>query len=267
MTLWRKCWHTAAVAATERLGDGWYFVLDYVLRFLRVAVLLAIWRTILAGRESAGEGGMTLEQVLTYTLANAVFADQVAARTHLEIQLWSGAIAGRMLRPMNLAAQVVAQMVGSWLLGLVCFSLPLLLAAPLLGVNPLPAGAGAGVLFVLSLALGVAVAVGLDFCVASLMARYGWNTWDVERMRAASFTLLSGAIVPLALLPWRLGDVLVWLPFGAMAWAPLRIYTGAGSAAEALGLVAAQAGWAVVLAIAAQWLWRVNRQKVVIYGG
>ena len=44
-------------------------------------------------------------------------------------------------------------------------------------------------MFIACLALGVAVAVGLDFCVASLMARYGWNTWDVERMRAASFTL------------------------------------------------------------------------------
>jgi ABC-2 type transport system permease protein len=164
-------------------------------------------------------------------------------------------------------AQIGAEMAGSWLLGLGAFSLPLLLTAPLLGVNPLPASSAAGALFLLSLALGIAVTVALDFIVASMMARYGWNTWDVDRMRSAFSALLSGAVIPLALLPWRLGEVLVWLPFAAMAWAPLRIYTGAEDSAETLRLLGAQAAWGVALSLAARRLWRANRQKVVIYGG
>jgi ABC-2 type transport system permease protein len=264
----RKVWRTAALAAAGPLGDGWYFALDYVLSFLRVAVLLAIWRAVLAGRE--GEGGMSTAAVLTYTLAAAVFGHQLGARTHLEQLLWSGDIAARLLRPMNLVAQVVAPMVGGWLPSLCLFSVPLLLAAPLLGVDPLPAGPAAAALFAVSLVLAIAVGIALDFNVAALMARYGWNTWDVERLRSALGALLSGAVVPLALLPWRLGEVLAWLPFAAMAWAPLRIYTGAGGPAdpaEPLRLVAVQAGWAVALGLSAGRLWRANRQKVVIYGG
>ena len=37
--------------------------------------------------------------------------------------------------------------------------------------------------------------------------------------------LMSGALLPLAYYPWGLGEVFAWLPFAAMAWAPLAIYT------------------------------------------
>ena len=76
--------------------------------------------------------------------------------------------------------------------------------------------------------------------------------------------MLSGAVMPLALLPWGLGDVLAWLPFAAIAWAPLAIYTGIGDPPR---LMALQVGWAFVLWPLAGWLWRANREKVVGYGG
>jgi ABC-type uncharacterized transport system permease subunit len=258
----RKYWTTAALAATSVTGDSLWFLLDYLLRFLRVAVLLAVWRTILGGREPVA--GMTLDAVLTYTLVAAVFADQLAVRTGLEHALWSGAIATRLLQPMGVVGHFVAEMVGGWLLGFALFSAPLLLAAPLLGVNPLPASAPAGLLFVASLALGVAVGVALDFVFAALMVAFGWNVWDVERLRAAASRVLSGSLVPLALLPWGLGEVFAWLPFAATAWAPLAIYTGTGDPSRLLAL---QAAWAAALWPLAQWLWRANRQKVVLYGG
>jgi ABC-type uncharacterized transport system permease subunit len=76
--------------------------------------------------------------------------------------------------------------------------------------------------------------------------------------------VLSGAVVPLALLPWGLGGALEWLPFASVAWAPLAIYTGMGDATR---LIALQAFWALALWPLAGWLWRANREKVVGYGG
>ena len=66
------------------------------------------------------------------------------------------------------------------------------------------------------------------------------------------------------MLPWDLGEVLVWLPFAAMAWAPLSVYTGTG---DPRLLLAAQALWATVLWGLARHLWWRSRQKAVIYGG
>ncbi len=253
---------TAAMVATGAAGDGPLFLLDYLLRFLRVALLLTVWRTILA--TSAPAAGLSLDAVLTYTLVAAVFADPLAARTGLEEALWNGSITTRLLQPMALVGHYAAEMTGGWLLGFTLFSLPLLLAAPLLGVNPLPANVGAGLLFPVSLALGVSVGMAVDFIFCALMVTFGWSVWEVERWRSALSTVLSGALLPLSVLPWGLGDVLAWLPFAAMAWAPLSIYTGTG---DPRPLLALQAFWAVALWTGAQRLWQASRQKVVVYGG
>ncbi|HEX2033527.1 MAG TPA: ABC-2 family transporter protein [Chloroflexota bacterium] len=255
-------WKTASMEATSVTADGPLFLLDYVLRCLRVALLLSIWRIVLAGRGPVG--GMSLEAVLTYTLVAEAFASPLGGRTQLIDDLWSGAIVARLLQPAGLVGQLVARMLGGWVRELSLFSVPLLLAAPLLGVNPLPAGGPAALLFGASLALGVAVGVALDFVMAALMVAWGWNRWDVDRLRAAVGAVLSGALLPLSLLPWGLGDVLTWLPFASQAWVPLSIYTGSG---EVLSLLGRQLLWVAVMWPLARWLWRVNRQKVVIYGG
>lgn len=258
----RKYAKTAAMSATSVIGDSPLFVMDYVLRLLRVLVLLSVWRTLLHGREEVS--GFTLPALLTYTLIAEAFADPLNARTDLDTALWEGSIATRFLRPLGLFAQFVAETVGRWLFGLGVFSLPLLLIAPLLGVNPLPASIVHGLLFVVSLALAISVGLALEFIFAAIIVRMESSVWAVNRMRAAVNTLLSGAIVPLPLLPWGLGAIFGWLPFAAMASAPLQIYTAAG---DSTILLLTQLGWSIILWPIAHWAWGVNRQRLVSYGG
>ena len=71
-------------------------------------------------------------------------------------------------------------------------------------------------------------------------------------------------MIPLALYPWGLGDLFAYLPFAAMAWAPLALYTGTGNPLQLLGI---QVFWAVVLWLLADWVWRANRERLVSYGG
>ena len=103
---------------------------------------------------------------------------------------------------------------------LLLFSLPLLCLAPLLGVNPLLASAGAALLFVCSLTLALLVAAALDFIFASIMVLLEHSVYAMMKIRSAVSALLSGAVIPLALLPWGIGDVLGYLPFAALAEAP-----------------------------------------------
>jgi ABC-2 type transport system permease protein len=253
---------TAAMSATSIIGDSPLFMLDYLLRVLRVLVLLSLWRVVLGEGEQAS--GLTLCALLTYTLIAEAFADPLNTRTNLDTALWEGSIATRFLRPMNLYGQFIAETVGRWVFGFAVFSVPLLLVAPLMGVNPLPASATHGLLFVLSLVLGVSVGLAIEFIFAAIIVRMESSVWAVDRMRAAISTLLSGALVPLPLLPWNLGEVFGWLPFAAMASAPLRIYTGTG---DPRVLLAVQLGWSVLLWPVAVWSWRANRQRLVSYGG
>jgi ABC-2 type transport system permease protein len=252
---------TAAMAAGERV-DSPLFLLDYALRLLRVLILLALWRTLLGDRDTSGT--MSLQAVLTYTVIAEVFAEQLAARTTLVAAFWEGTLVMRFLRPMGLVRQLAAEMAGNWTLHFALFSIPLVLLAPLLGVDPRPASPLAGGLFVLSLGLAVLVGLAMDVLFGALTVALEQPVWLVEYVRTGIATLLSGALLPLTYYPWGLGDAFAWLPFAAMGWAPLAIFTGTG---QPLVLLASQVIWAAVLWPLADWLWRSNREKVVSYGG
>jgi ABC-2 type transport system permease protein len=261
-TLIRKYGKTAAMAAASFTGDSPLFLMDYLLRFLRVAVMLALWRTLLAGKGTVS--GMTLPAVLTYTLIAEVFAEQLVCRTGLEHAFWEGTVVTRFLQPLGFVGLFAAEMFGRWWFGFCAFSLPLLLGAALLGVNPLPASPAAAGLFMVSLALAISVGLALDLIFAALIVRLEVGVWLMERFRAAVGVLLSGALLPLALLPWGLGKALAWLPFASMASAPLRIYTGTG---DAWLLIALQAGWALLLWPVAHGIWQASRERIVSHGG
>jgi ABC-2 type transport system permease protein len=243
-------------------GDSPFFLLAYALRLLRVLVLVALWRTILADRTATGP--LSLNAVLTYTLIAEVFAEQLNVRTTFNDALWEGTLVVRFLRPMGLVRQLSAEMCGRWLLDLLLFSVPLLLLAPVIGVDPRPASPTAGILFVVSLTLAVLVGLAMEVLFGALIVALEQPVWLIEYVRAAIATLLSGSLLPLAYYPWGLGDVFAWLPFAAMAWAPLAIYTGAGNP---LALLATQLLWLLILWPLGNGLWTSHREKLASYGG
>jgi ABC-2 type transport system permease protein len=248
--------------AAGDVGENPLFLMDYALRLLRVVVLVALWRSILTGRDTTNS--MSLTTVLTYTVIAEVFAEQLAVRTTLTGAFWEGTLVLRFLRPMGLVRQFSAEMAGRWALHLTLFSMPLVLLAPALGVDPRPASPGAAGLFVVSLCLAILVGLALEVLFGALIVALEQPVWLVEYVRTAIATLLSGSLLPLAFYPWGLGDVFGWLPFAAMAWAPLAVYTGTG---QPLPLMASQVLWALILWPVADWLWRSNREKLVGYGG
>jgi ABC-2 type transport system permease protein len=262
MRLIRSFWMTAAMEATSLVGEDSLFVIQFLFRFLRVVVLLAIWRTVLEGR--AEVSGMLPGAILTYTLIQEVFSDQLAPRTDIQWALHDGGIATRFVQPLGLVAQFGGQMFGRWWLGLALFSVPLLLAAPLLGVDPRPASVPAGLLFVVSLLLAVVVGVAIEFIFAALMVHFEGSAYVVGRVQVAVSVVLSGALIPLKVLPWGLGDVLQWLPFASIASAPLQIFTGTGDPPL---LIALQMFWAVTLWLCSEWAWRASRERLASYGG
>ncbi len=262
MSAIRKFVSTAKIEANSSAGEDALFLVRFVFRILRVVVLLSVWRTIFGAKPHVLEQPMAA--ILTYTLIAEVFAEQLSPRTGIEWHLFDGGIAMNYLQPMGLALQFTARMVGRWVLGLAFVSLPLLLLAPMLGVNVLPANTSALFLFLISLLLSALVGVALDFVFAALIVFMQGSAYITGLVRVALAALLSGAVLPLSVLPYGLGDIFQWLPFASTASAPLRIYTGDG---EPIVLMAVQMIWAVLLWLLANWLWRVNRERFVSYGG
>jgi ABC-2 type transport system permease protein len=253
---------TARIAAAGPLSDGLWAGSTVVLRFVRVLILLAIWRALIP--PDAVVSGYRLGTVLTYSLVAEVFSAQLDVRTPIGAALWNGAIATRFTWPMPLATQYAAEMAGEWVLPLLLVSGPLLLLAPLLGVDPLPASAAALALLPLSLGLAIGIGLAIDMACTVVVARIDLGPSVLNAVRAVVQAICSGAWVPLALLPFHLGSLFAWLPFASAASAPLRIYTGTG---DPLPLLALQAAWVVTLTVAVRAAWTSSRERVALYGG
>jgi ABC-type uncharacterized transport system permease subunit len=253
---------TARIAALGPVSDGLWAVFPVALRFVRVLILLAIWPTLIPAGTAVS--GYRLGAVLTYSLVAEVFSAQLDVRTPIGVALWSGAIATRFTWPMPLATQYAAEMAGEWALPLAMVSAPLLLLAPVLGVDPRPASAAALPMFLVSLGLAIAIGVAIDIACVMLIVRIDLGPGVLDAARAVVQAICSGGWVPLALLPYHLGAVFQWLPFASAASAPLRIYTGTG---DPLPLIALQGAWLAVLAVAGRAAWNANRERVALYGG
>jgi len=253
---------TVRIAAFGPLSDGPWALSTVALRFVRVLILLAIWRTLIP--QGTVVSGYGLGSILTYSLVAEVFAAQLNVRTPIATALWDGTIATRFMRPMPVATQYAAEMTGEWALPALLVSAPLLLLAPLLGVDPLPASPARLPLFLASLVLAVAIGLAIDMACTVLIVRIDLGPWVLDAARAVVQAICSGAWVPLALLPFHLGALFDWLPFASAASAPLRIYTGTG---DPYRLIALQAAWVVVLVVAVRAAWSASRERVVLYGG
>jgi len=252
---------TTYLAATGAMAESPLFILEFLLRALRVSVLLSLWRVVFQRSLTAPLG---LNTVLTYSLLSEAFSAQLLARTTVAEAFWQGTLTQHCLRPMPLVAQFMAETLGFWSVGLVCFSLPLLGCAPWLGVDPWPVSLQAGLGFSVSLALAVSVGFALDFVFAALTVALEQPVWQMNWVRRSLTLVCSGSLVPLAMYPGGLGAVLEYLPFAALASAPLSIYTGSSAMWKLLGL---QVLWSVILWPIAGWLWRAHREKLVGYGG
>jgi ABC-type uncharacterized transport system permease subunit len=253
---------TTRLAVTAPFAEGIWTLFIVALRFIRVLIMLAIWRTLIPS--GASVSGYGHSAVLAYALVGEVFAPQLNVLTPIQGSLWNGAIAGRFTWPMPVATEFAAEMIGDWAVPFLLVSLPLLLLSPVLGVAVLPASVANLALFCVSLVLAIAVGLAIDMAYAVVTVRLGISVWLLDPLRGVVQALFSGAWVPLALLPFHLGAVFDWLPFASVASAPLRIYVGTGDPPR---LIALQAGWLLVLGVLVREAWRRNRERVALYGG
>lgn len=146
---------------------------------------------------------------------------------------------------------------------------PILLVASLLPppwglrFSPDPATFG---WFLLSLLLALAV------ITAFLLIIYGscFFTTSSQGLRAVMTPisdLLSGGLIPLPFMPDWLGAIIRYSPFGAMANAPLRIYSGSITGAQRLETVLLQIFWLAALVGLGLLLQKKGLRRLCVQGG
>lgn len=250
---------TARMSLKEKTYFGLANVIaQYLLRAAGLGALLMIWRSLFL--QGADMQGLTLNQVYVYTILSAVLAPLLDVRTPASGWLHEGTVLGLYLRPEGLFSQLAAHTVGGWLLPIAVMSLPTAAIALLFGVDLRPAS----LWFFPSLLMTVSLGFAVDFLFACVLIRLRNLEWVVHDLRQSLTALLSGSVIPFAALPWGLGRILALTPLGALAGAPLSIWTGL---ADPAGILAAQLFWNIVLWPLAYLRFAALRERMVSYGG
>jgi ABC-2 type transport system permease protein len=233
-----------------------------VFGFMRAYVYLALF----ASREEVG--GFDVSDTLTYTFATQgmLMVAYIWGWWEVALTIRSGDVVTDLSRPIDYQLYWLAQDLGRATYHAIFRGIPPFVIAALVFDLRLPEHPATWLLFVLSVYLAVCVSFAMRFMV-NLSAFWLMDYRGVGGLMAAAWTFLSGFAVPLTFFPDGLRQVVWLLPFAGLVQIPVQIFLEKGTAGELGAMLALQAGWAVLLFLAARTVLGAATRKVVIQGG
>ncbi|MDM0026577.1 ABC transporter permease [Variovorax saccharolyticus] len=238
---------------------------------IKVMVLAAFY-----GNAAADELPMTLAHAITYTwLAQGLLALLPwASDPEVAQAVRSGSVAYDRLRPVDAYGLWFVRSAG-WIAARVLPRLALMLAfagvaLPLLGWGEwgwqppagIAAAAGFGLSALMALLLSVSMVMLLNVAAAAALNERGINAIAVPLV-----VVLSGNLLPLALLPDGWQTALLLQPLAGLMDIPMRLYMAKFTGWQALGGIALQAFWIAVLIVLGRLAMRRTMRRLEVQGG
>jgi ABC-2 type transport system permease protein len=241
-------------------------IFTVLILFLWIGILFSFWSSAYAGR--AEIAGYTHRDMRTYILLayaiNALVGWRVGSGMMARIR--TGEIVIDMVRPLNYRTTTLASAAGFGVVeGLVSFGIAIGLGLVVFDIRP-PDGALAAALFGISVLIGFVTKVLVIFLISLLTF---WTLQGVGLMWAQQsvIAILSGTLVPLALLPGWIRVVAEVLPLRGIVATPVSIYLGTADGWSLAGLMALQVCWLAALWWVTDKAWLRAFRAVEIQGG
>lgn len=251
------------IGARHHLACRTEVVLQLVSASLVAALNGSLWTAAMASTTTLG--GVPTEAWRTRVLIAWVGIGAVATRVHEDIggRFRDGQIAADLLRPLSLQAGSWARDLGRACAAFAVNALPLLaLCGAAVPLRWPTTGATWG-LWALSLGLAHWTNFGLSFLLGLAALRLR-NVVGLSYLKATLVTVLSGALIPLELLPEPLAMLGLWLPFQAMGRAPASVFLESG---PPWPILASQAAWGLALWGLGAYGWRRAANTLTLEGG
>jgi ABC-2 type transport system permease protein len=216
-------------------------------------ISLLVWRGAMA---RGAEPPVTRDYLTTYLVLVSVVTTLTSSWTakFLAESIRLGQLNAWLVRPCSTHLVAAANNVSEKIAKLATLvPLVVVLAVPFHRDLELPARPGRWLLFLWALAMGATIMFSLDVIVGSLA--FWWDdVTAVDRFRQLTTLLLSGAVIPLSVMPAAWGPFLHGQPFGYAVAFPIQTLL-APRAAELWGGLAVQAAWALLALVTARFVW------------
>ncbi len=228
-------------------------------------VMLGLWTSV---AEQGDFQGYSSAAFVAYYLANLIVRNLtgswVAWQISEEIRL--GAMSMRLLRPLHPYVAFAASHLAAVPFRSVVV-LPIALALLLSsGASALAAEPGQLALVVPALVLAWVITFNVMFMIGSF-GFFVTKTMALLNLYFGLFSLLSGYLLPIPLLPATIRWFAEWMPFRYMLSAPVELMTVELSAADAGRILAAQGAWAIATFALALFVWNRGVKRFEAVGG
>jgi ABC-2 type transport system permease protein len=224
---------------------------------------VALWAALLSGGVQLG--GFTLFEMKGYLLVSFAtgWLGNAVGEWSLAQRIRDGHVALDLVRPIETQRLMFAQVFGGFPMELVIIAV--VWTGFVLLAGPVPAPHNAALVLV-SLLLVIPIRFGLGFLTCQVVF-WTQNFHGVSWASNAISQVLSGSLVPLALMPSWLRATAAVLPFASLTSTPALIYLGKVGGTAAISLVGIQAFWAVALWLLGHSAFRAASRQVTIHGG
>jgi ABC-2 type transport system permease protein len=228
-------------------------------------VMLALWTTV---AEEAPFRGYDSADFVAYYLATLIVRNLTGSWVAWQIseEIRSGTMSMRLLRPLHPFVALAASHVAAIpFRGIVAIPIALVLlvssGASALTTEPLQLA-----LIVPSLLLAWLITFSILFAIGSL-AFFLTRSMALLNLYFGLFSLLSGYLLPLPLLPGWISQIAKWLPFRFMLSVPVELLTRRFEPGELATVMLGQLGWTVASIALAMWVWRTGLRRFEAVGG
>jgi ABC-2 type transport system permease protein len=249
--------------STYRLAALGGLVANTTFGLLKVALLFAAIDA--SGGELAGYDAGTMSAYI-WISQGLLGSVNLTGRTEIAERIRTGDVAVDFLRPLDVHLASITTEVGRSLFALIPRGVPAVAIGALLVGMSMPDSSAGYAVGAVSLVLGIVVSAATVYLVGAC------GFWLLETRGVAILYMvvsgfLAGLFVPIAMFPDWLYAVATATPFPSMMMYPIDVLSGRVAGAEALGLVALQLGWLVVVLGAGQLATRAGRRRLEVQGG
>ena len=258
---WWEFVRASARRATAFRLDMFFSVISMA---VQIFVLRTVWDAVYDGRSDVD--GVSTHTLLVYITISTVGSWFLPYNTgdFIQERIRSGDIALDLVRPFHVLKQVSCQAVGQGLGYASCLIFVLPMAALVGSLDP-PSPPYL-VLYLVSYALAFLVSVEIGL-ITGMFAFWMQESNGVRIAVMIIGNVLSGAMVPLWLMPDALRFVVQLLPFQAMDFLPASIYSGHVTGFDAVEPLGIQLIWIGILYCLVRWMWIRAQRRIVIHGG
>jgi ABC-2 type transport system permease protein len=146
------------------------------------------------------------------------------------------------------------------------WQIPMALVATLVFGLTWPADPRVWGVFLVSAFLGRTVLFFFDWLLACLTF-YLTEVWGLSVLVLGVSMFMSGALVPVVMMPVWLQSIVRLLPFAQALYVPLSLLSGIAPVSSAPHLWLVQLAWVIGLGITSRLVFRVAVRKVTVQGG